>query len=1108
MHLVVLRLALFFTTLFRTSDGKNIPANDVALKEDLDLTPNWPEGIHQYYQGHANPTERAFTYRRKAEPSQAKSRLLFVDYAGMTWTYSPRTASWTTLSQIAEFDRLSGNSITSLCETRAVAFGGSRHISDSIETTFHTTTLMIFDGESEEWVRQNLENGPQGRDYHKAFTRYEEKSPCQCKESLYIYGGTSLFYTENTDFWELRCVDDKSLQYEWIKINASSWPLNTFVDRYAFSVNEDQIYWLTHNSQTAWIFDVTNETWASKTIDSACPNYENVTFLYQEGIVYVKEYGLLIFQLDDELLGVYNVTGNLFQCVSVEFGGDLCRDETVPAKFLLLDDQIVFVSLLKQLSVQVKLWKLQIDKLLQILKTDSIAVFEEIHYTNKYPVSYDDLDASLVRVSDTTWYLVLEEDQEVNMWLFEKDFRRWTLYDLDHMPGTRKTNARLATQDHQYVVFYGTSRSYSSSDDLWVYSINKRIWTKVRSLGNAPTQLTSYATMDAIENGSLLLFGGVDNELNSLWMVAVDFNRMEATWERICCDVQQGPAVLKLQQWSSTVWNNTLFVYFAKTNSSCNWTTYYAKLGMNEITWNSRNTSIDPELLHFHVNDPLENVCSRPSTAMGRFALTTSKFGYFLIEDLSEMNLEMVKEHELPFAFFNTKFLQAGSGNTVFTFIVTEIENKTEVPSFVDFKFPGCKPGTNSSNYVQYPCRLCPKGQYSDHYGARNCTGCPTGLVTSSAGSTSFKNCTCARDRCAHGECILQSDYTSVCICYFGFTGQSCETPTTYLIGMGVVVALLLIAAFLYCTKRIKKHQSVARYTRFELEMAEKTVAQLCDIWSVDKEEIEFEKLIGKGSFGDVWAAQYRDQTVAVKVLKIKDEDCTDKQLEEFKDESELLRSIFHANIVRFIGTGKTTENKPLIVLEYMERGSVRQELDDKYGDHPMDIALQVKYALHAAKGMRHLHRINRMHRDLKCDNLLVNNAGIVKVADLGCTKIAPKISEDDDSGSARGSRAVGTAFFRAPEILRGEEYGVAVDVYSYGITLWEIMTAKYPYVEKYEKGLLGQEIIDKIAHSDLRPEFPDDCGQNLKKLAIWCWNGNPCERPTFEEIVPVLKGL
>ena len=70
-------------------------------------------------------------------------------------------------------------------------------------------------------------------------------------------------------------------------------------------------------------------------------------------------------------------------------------------------------------------------------------------------------------------------------------------------------------------------------------------------------------------------------------------------------------------------------------------------------------------------------------------------------------------------------------------------------------------------------------------------------------------------------------------------------------------------------------------------------------------------------------------------------------------------------------------------------------ELDNEYVDHPMELVLQVKYALHAAKGMRHLHRIHRMHRDLKCDNLLINVNGIVKVADLGCTKIAPKIDDN-----------------------------------------------------------------------------------------------------------------
>ena len=256
----------------------------------------------------------------------------------------------------------------------------------------------------------------------------------------------------------------------------------------------------------------------------------------------------------------------------------------------------------------------------------------------------------------------------------------------------------------------------------------------------------------------------------------------------------------------------------------------------------------------------------------------------------------------------------------------------------------------------------------------------------------------------------------------------------------------------------------------------------------------------------------YRDQIVAIKILKIKADDCTDQQLQDFKDESDLLRSIFHANIVRFIGAGKTVDDKPFIVLEYMERGSVRNELDSNYSDLPMEYALQVKYALQAAKGMRHLRRINRMHRDLKCDNLLINDKGAVKVADLGCTKIAPKITssdESDESGTSfRGSRAVGTSLFRAPEILRGEMYDVSVDVYSYGITLWEIMTAKHPYFEKIAQRLMMADILDQIVRMDARPEFPDVCMEDLKKLAKSCWNGNPVHRPTFENIVPKLERI
>ena len=610
--------------------------------------------------------------------------------------------------------------------------------------------------------------------------------------------------------------------------------------------------------------------------------------------------------------------------------------------------------------------------------------------------------------------------------------------------------------------------------------------------------------MNSMKNGSLFLFGGIDGILNSLWFGTVNFKGMKATWKRFSFDGRHD-LTGRLHQWSSAIWNNTFYVYFLRSNSSCEWKIYHTQLDISQLKWNV--TSIGTKMTAAEANT-LKTFCGMPSAKNGRFAFILSVSGDLLIEDLSQMKIKIINMKSNN-SSVNEKHLLVGSDQKVFNFATLRYasKKKTTLIALESFKLPGCEPGTNSSNYTLYPCRPCPIGQYSHYRSAIKCTDCPPGLVTRTTGSTSLKNCTCLAGKCVNGKCIVENDFTTHCICNTGFTGPTCETPTTYLEGIGTVVAALLIAVFLYNIKSAREHKNTATYTRAELEIVAETVAELTDIWSVEVKEVEFDRMIGEGSFGDVWTAQYRDQTVAVKILKITEQDCTNEQLQEFKDESELLRSIFHAHIVRFIGTGKTAESKPFIVLEYMEEGSIRKELDDKYGDHPMEIELQVKYALHAAKGMRHLHRINRMHRDLKCDNLLVNKAGIVKVADLGCTRIAPKISDEND-GSVRGTRAVGTAFFRAPEIFRGEAYSVAVDVYSYGITLWELMTAKHPYFDKFENGLMKREILDQVVYRDVRPEFPVNCESNLKKIAKWCWNGNPVERPTFEEVVPVLKEL
>ena len=146
------------------------------------------------------------------------------------------------------------------------------------------------------------------------------------------------------------------------------------------------------------------------------------------------------------------------------------------------------------------------------------------------------------------------------------------------------------------------------------------------------------------------------------------------------------------------------------------------------------------------------------------------------------------------------------------------------------------------------------------------------------------------------------------------------------------------------------------------------------------------------------------------------------------------------------------------------------------------------------------------MHRDLKCDNLLINDRGVVKVADLGCTKLVPKFTEGHEI--ARGTRAVGTALFRAPEINRGRDYDLSVDVYSYGITLWEIQTSKHPYVDHFQPGVTVRDILDRVVEEELRPEFPIYCDKDMIKLTQSCWHASPFRRPTFEDIIPKLETM
>ncbi|GMI27431.1 hypothetical protein TeGR_g679, partial [Tetraparma gracilis] len=155
-----------------------------------------------------------------------------------------------------------------------------------------------------------------------------------------------------------------------------------------------------------------------------------------------------------------------------------------------------------------------------------------------------------------------------------------------------------------------------------------------------------------------------------------------------------------------------------------------------------------------------------------------------------------------------------------------------------------------------------------------------------------------------------------------------------------------------------------------------------------------------------------------------------------------------------------------------------------------------------AAHGMAYLYSRDPpvQHQDFKPANLLVMDDWSVKISDFGLSKSDITLSSTTmtQAGGANG----GTLVYMAPEVHDEEPFTEKCDVYSYGVSLWEISTGKVPF-----EGLKMSQLIRKVCDKGERPST-DGFDEGMKKLVEKCWARDPDERPNFEEIKEVLRTL
>ncbi|XP_065043815.1 serine/threonine-protein kinase STY46-like isoform X7 [Musa acuminata AAA Group] len=260
------------------------------------------------------------------------------------------------------------------------------------------------------------------------------------------------------------------------------------------------------------------------------------------------------------------------------------------------------------------------------------------------------------------------------------------------------------------------------------------------------------------------------------------------------------------------------------------------------------------------------------------------------------------------------------------------------------------------------------------------------------------------------------------------------------------------------------------------------------DVWEINFQLLKFGNKVASGSYGDLYRGTYCSQDVAIKVLK--PERVNVDMQQEFAQEVFIMRKVRHKNVVQFIGAC-TKPPSLCIVTEFMSGGSVYDFLHKQKGVFKLPALLRV--AIDVSKGMNYLHQNNIIHRDLKAANLLMDENEVVKVADFGVARVKAE--------SGVMTAETGTYRWMAPEVIEHKPYDHKADVFSFGIVMWELLTAKLPY-----EYLTPLQAAVGVVQKGLRPTLPKNTHPKLDELLHKCWQLDPAARPDFSEILEILQ--
>uniref|UniRef100_A0AAR2L4B4 Receptor protein-tyrosine kinase n=1 Tax=Pygocentrus nattereri TaxID=42514 RepID=A0AAR2L4B4_PYGNA len=359
---------------------------------------------------------------------------------------------------------------------------------------------------------------------------------------------------------------------------------------------------------------------------------------------------------------------------------------------------------------------------------------------------------------------------------------------------------------------------------------------------------------------------------------------------------------------------------------------------------------------------------------------------------------------------------------------------------------------------------------------------CPDGLQ--GANSFIFKYAE-ANNECH--PCHINCTQGYVCVCLTPLIAAG------VIGGLFVVVIVVLGVAVSVRRKSIKKKRALRRF--LETELVEPltpsgTAPNQAQLRILKETELKRVKILGAGAFGTVYKGIWVPEGETVKIpvaIKILNEATGPKANVEFMDEALIMASMEHPHLVRLLGVCLSPTIQ--LVTQLMPHGC----LLDYVHEHKDNIGSQLllNWCVQIAKGMMYLEERRLVHRDLAARNVLVKSPNHIKITDFGLARL---LDGDEKEYNADGGKM--PIKWMALECIHYRKFTHQSDVWSYGVTIWELMT----FGGKPYDGIPTREIPDLLEKGERLPQ-PPICTIDVYMVMVKCWMIDADSRPKFKEL-------